>query len=49
MVLRYPLDHFLDKHGLAHTGAAEQADLPALHIGGEQVDHLDAGLEHFCF
>ena len=27
------------------AGAAEQADLSALGIGGQQVDHLDAGLE----
>ena len=39
-------DHLLDQHGLAHAGAAEQADLAALHVGGQQVDDLDAGLEH---
>ena len=27
------------------TGAAEHADLAALHIGLEEIDHLDAGLE----
>ena len=41
-----PLDHLLDEHGLAHAGAAEEADLAALHVGLEQVDDLDAGLEH---
>ena len=29
--------------GLADARAAEQADLAALHIGGQQVHHLDAG------
>ena len=33
------------EHGLAHPGAAEQADLAALGVGREQVDDLDAGLE----
>ena len=40
------VDHLLDEHGLADAGAAEQADLPALHVRLEQVDDLDAGLEH---
>src|SRR5829696_1818499 len=39
-------DQLLDEHGLAHARAAEQADLPALGVRGEQVDDLDAGLEH---
>ena len=34
-------------HGLAHAGAAEEADLAALsQVGLNQVDDLDAGLEH---
>ena len=33
-------------HRLADAGAAEQADLAALGVGREQVDDLDAGLEH---
>ena len=41
-----PVDHLHDEDGLAHAGAAEEADLAALHVGLEQVDHLDAGLEH---
>ena len=41
-----PADHLRDEHGLAHAGAAEQADLAALQVGGEEVDDLDAGLEH---
>ena len=39
-------DHLLDEHRLADTRAAEQADLAALHVRREQVDDLDAGLEH---
>ena len=42
----HPVDHLLDEHGLAHAGPAEQADLATLHVGLEQVDDLDAGLEH---
>ena len=40
------VDQLLDEDGLAHAGAAEQADLAALGVRGEQVDDLDAGLEH---
>ena len=40
------VDQLLNQHGLAHAGAAEQADLAALAIGSQEVDHLDAGLEH---
>ena len=39
------VDQLLDEHRLAHAGAAEQADLAALDVGGKQVDDLDAGLE----
>ena len=39
-------DHLLDDHRLAHAGTAEHADLAALHVGLEQVDDLDTGLEH---
>ena len=46
VVLGDPADHLGDEHGLAHAGAAEQADLAALQVRGEQVDDLDAGLEH---
>jgi hypothetical protein len=42
----HPDDHLLDHDGLAHAGPAEEADLPAEHVGLEQVDHLEAGLEH---
>ena len=40
------VDHLLDEHGLAHTGTTEQADLATLDVGSEQVEHLDAGLQH---
>ena len=39
------VDQLLDEHRLAHAGAAEEADLAALHVRREQVDDLDAGLE----
>jgi hypothetical protein len=45
-VAGHPDDHLLDEHRLAHAGAAEQADLAALDVRGEQVEHLDAGLQH---
>src|SRR3712207_1979452 len=45
VVLRDALDHLLDEDGLADARAAEQADLAALHVRGEEVDDLDAGLE----
>ncbi len=40
------VDHLGDQHRLADPGATEQADLAALEVGGEQVDDLDACLEH---
>ncbi len=46
VLLRLAADHLLDDHGLADPGAAEHPDLAALHVGLEQVDDLDAGLEH---
>ena len=39
------IDQLLDQDGLADTGAAEQADLTALGVGADQVNHLDAGLK----
>ena len=39
-------NQLLDDHRLADAGAAEQADLAALGVGSQQVDHLDPGLEH---
>ena len=41
------VDQLLHGHGLADAGAAEQADLAALGVGAEQVDHLDAGDQDF--
>ncbi len=40
------VDHLLDEHRLAHAGTAEQGDLAATHVRGQQVDDLQAGLEH---
>ena len=38
--LGHVVDQLHDEHGLAHAGAAEQADLAALGVGGQQVNHL---------
>ena len=46
MLLGHPPDHLGDEHRLADARPAEQADLAALLVRGEQVDDLDAGLEH---
>ena len=45
--LRDVVDQFLNQHGLADAGAAEQADFAALGIRREQIDDLDAGDENF--
>ena len=42
----HPVDQFQDQDRLAHAGASEEADLAALHVRLQQVDDLDAGLEH---
>ena len=39
------VDELHDEDGLADAGAAEEADLAAAAVGGEEVDDLDAGLE----
>ena len=39
------VDQLHDQHGLADAGPAEQADLAALGVGGEQVHDLDAGFQ----
>ena len=49
VVLGHTTDHLGDEHGLAHAGATEQADLATSEVRGEQVDDLDAGLEHLRF
>ncbi len=41
------VDELHDHDGLAHAGAAEQPDLSTLHERSDQVNDLDAGLEHF--
>ena len=43
------VDQLHDDDGLADAGAAEQPDLAALQVRLEQVDDLDAGLEHLQF
>src|SRR5690606_18549783 len=43
------VDQFLDQNGLAHAGAAEQADLTATSVWSDQVNDLDAGDENFAF
>ena len=40
------VDQFLNQDGLAHARAAEQSDLAALQVRLDQIDDLDAGLEH---
>ena len=40
------VDHLLDEHRLADAGTTEQGDLAATHVRGEQVDDLEAGLQH---
>src|SRR2546425_1991261 len=40
------VDQLLDEHRLPDAGAAEQSRLAALRVGLEQIDDLDAGLEH---
>ena len=42
------VDQLHDDDGLADAGAAEQADLAAAEVGLDQVDDLDAGLEHLA-
>ena len=46
MLERDVVDQLHDDDGLADAGAAEEADLAAREVRLEQVDDLDAGLEH---
>src|SRR3712207_5956102 len=46
VLLREVVDELLDEHRLADAGATEQADLAAPGVRGEEVDDLDARLEH---
>ncbi len=41
------VDQFLNDDGLAHAGATEQADLTALEVRAQQVNHLDARGQDF--
>src|SRR5699024_12062588 len=41
-----PGDHFLNEYRLADAGADEQTDLAALNIRCQQIDDLNARLEH---
>ena len=43
--LGHVVDQLHDQDSLAHTGSTEQTNLASLGVGGEQVDHLDAGDE----
>ncbi len=43
------VDQFHDQNRLADASAAEQADLTALGVGGQQVNNLNAGLQNFRF
>ncbi len=45
VALGHVVDQLHDDDGLADAGAAEQADLAALHERRDEVDDLDAGLE----
>ena len=45
MLLGNVADEFHNDHGLAHAGAAEEADFAALNEGTDEVDDLDSGLE----
>ena len=47
MALGDVVDQFLNGHCLAHTGAAEKADLAALQVRGQQVNHLNASDKDF--
>ncbi len=47
MILGDVVDELHDDDGLADAGAAEEADLAALQEGLDEIDDLDAGLEHF--
>ena len=46
VVLGYTVDHLLNQNCLTNTGSTEETNLSTLHIRGEKVNDLDAGLEH---
>src|SRR5450755_2634633 len=43
------VDQLLNDYGLAYARATEQTNFPAAQIRFEQIDDLDAGLEHLQF
>ena len=47
LLLRNIVDEFLDKHGLAYTGTAEETYFTTFAIRLEKVNYLDAGSENF--
>ena len=47
MVVGDVVDKLHDERGLAHAGAAEEANLSPSGVGRQQVDDLDAGFEKF--
>src|SRR5262245_3509388 len=46
--LRNVVDQLLNKHGLADARAAEETDLAAAGIGGEQIHDFDASDQNLC-
>jgi hypothetical protein len=46
VLLGHATDHLHDQDRLADARTAEEADLATLDVGRQQVDDLDAGLEH---
>jgi hypothetical protein len=48
VLVRDVADQLHQRHGLAHAGATEQADLAALGDRHDQVDDLDTGFEQLC-
>ncbi len=43
--LGHVVDQLHDEHGLAHAGAAEEADLAALGVRGQEVYDLGRGIK----
>ncbi len=49
LLLRNIVDEFLDKHGLAYTGTAEETDFTTLAVWFQQVDNLDSRIKNFLY
>ena len=47
MSLGNVVDELHDKHGLSHSGTAEETNLTTFHVRLEQVDNLDTRCKHF--